>query len=64
MLNYVGSFVAREDQTGIWREYLQFILQQTGAVLRSSTQLMNGVWDVDSNIGSAAVAPNATGTTS
>jgi len=60
LINYVGSFVGHEDQTGIWREYMQHILQSTGGVLRSSSQLMNGIWDADTLPASAAVAPNAT----
>jgi len=61
LMFYSGYFVRKEDQTGIWREYMRHILNDIpGAVLRSPLQLMEGVWDVDSNPASAAIAPNAT----
>jgi alpha-tubulin suppressor-like RCC1 family protein len=58
VMNFLGSFVAHEDQVGIWREYMDFVVQNAPGVLRSPVQLMNGIWDVDRNLGGLIAAPN------
>jgi hypothetical protein len=55
-----GYIVAREPQTGIWRQYLQHILNNVGGSIQSPSELMNGVWNSDRTVPPVApLTPNS-----